>query len=159
MVFNYNPEVNLHQVNKVTSRDSISPFKKTISLTDAQASITHSDPMAPNVLNSPGMAEPLIDLMFFLYGNLYGRVKGDSCLFYPTCSHYSRLCFRDYNLFAGLWMTCGRLIRAHVNSDGFYPVVAVSEGIRYLDLPQHERLKFYRSFDHEDYHYVAMPAQ
>lgn len=78
-----------------------------------------------------------------MYSRFYGRVKGDSCLFYPTCSHYSQLAIRDYGLISGLWMTGGRLIRAHFNFDHFYPVVEAPEGVRWFDPPVHERFEHY----------------
>ncbi|MCD4653033.1 membrane protein insertion efficiency factor YidD [bacterium] len=164
MMFEFSPEVKLHQTDTTSSRDSLNPFEKSVTMTEAEAAIMIPYYSSFESLNSPGIAEPFIDLLFFLYGNIYGNVKGDSCLFYPTCSHYSRLCIRDYSFLSGLWMTCGRLVRAHVNFDGFYPTVKASEGIRYLDLPQHERFEYYRLLNHEflntkDYKYAVLPEK
>jgi len=98
---------------------------------------------------------PLIDQLFFLYSNLYGRVKGDSCLFYPTCSQYSRLCIKEYGFVSGLWMTGGRLIRAHVNFNNFYEKKTMPEGVRFVDLPEQERFEYYTSLDKEDSRYAV----
>ncbi|MBN1297855.1 membrane protein insertion efficiency factor YidD [bacterium] len=92
--------------------------------------------------------------MFFLYGSLYGRTKGDSCLFYPSCSHFSRFAIKKYGVITGLSMTAGRLIRAHTNFDGFYPEVVVNEGKRFLDLPQHQHFEYYILFSAEDFIHV-----
>lgn len=90
------------------------------------------------------MLDPLIETLFFVYGNIYGRTKGDSCLFYPTCSHFGQSVIREHGLIGGLWMTGGRLIRAHFNFDRFYPVVNAPEGVRWFDPPAHESFDTYR---------------
>jgi len=139
----FEPVVFKSQLPSVRDGFSVDPYKKKYRLREVD-SIED-----PNTIlqATPSIAEPLLDSLFFFYGNFYGRVKGDSCLFYPTCSHFSRLAIRDYGLLSGLWMTGGRLIRAHLNFDQFYPIVDAPEGTRWLDLPEHERFELYGAPD------------
>ncbi len=139
MDYYYSPVV--MQATRILSPALISPFAPTVSLIDAEAFIAPSK-SSESVTT---IADPLVKVMFFLYSNIYGRVKGDSCLFYPTCSHFSRLAVRDHGLVNGIWMTGGRLIRAHLNFDHYYPIMEAPEGVRWFNPPAHECFKFYRN--------------
>lgn len=149
MRFVYIPDVSPASPVPIRPHFTINPFIEKLDLKSAETAIKPKACHDFNLSPAPGIADPLFWVLFHLYGDFYGTAKGDSCLFYPTCSHYSRLCIHDYGLVQGMWMTFGRLARSHTNSDGYYPVVIHPEGIRYFDPPEHERIELYLSHSTE----------
>ena len=147
--FEYVPDMSSRTVVQSSFSPGIHPFLQTCSKMDVDTYIATS--VSNDRFRNSGIADPLIELLFLAYGNIYGRTKGDSCLFYPTCSHFSTLAIEQYGFLTGISMTAGRLIRSHTNFSGFYPEITVEEGKRYLDLPQHEHFKYYAVFSSEDF--------
>ncbi|OHA83995.1 MAG: membrane protein insertion efficiency factor YidD [Candidatus Yonathbacteria bacterium RIFCSPLOWO2_01_FULL_47_33b] len=39
--------------------------------------------------------------------------KGTTCVFYPTCSEYTKQAVLKYGVFKGLWMGIRRILRCH----------------------------------------------
>jgi uncharacterized protein len=40
-----------------------------------------------------------------------------SCIFYPTCSDYSKICFKKYSFFIALKKTITRILRCHPHNE------------------------------------------
>ncbi|MFA5933991.1 MAG: membrane protein insertion efficiency factor YidD [Candidatus Paceibacterota bacterium] len=48
-----------------------------------------------------------------LYQKTLGRLKGDTCKFYPTCSEYTKEAIIKYGKIKGVFMGLKRIIRCH----------------------------------------------
>jgi putative membrane protein insertion efficiency factor len=67
-------------------------------------------------------AYPLIWLIY-LYRVTLSPFIGQSCRFYPTCSHYAEDALRKYSAVKGGWMALKRIGRCHPwHAGGFDPV-------------------------------------
>ncbi len=86
----------------------------------------------------PDTSDIFFHILFAVYSETYGRLKGESCLFYPSCSRFSGMAIARYGLIRGMIMTGGRLVRAHVNADHYYPVIETPDGIRWVNFPESE---------------------
>ncbi|PWB69936.1 membrane protein insertion efficiency factor YidD [candidate division GN15 bacterium] len=67
-------------------------------------------------------AYPLIGLIY-LYRYTLSPLIGQSCRFYPTCSHYAEDALRKYGPLRGSWMAVCRVLRCHPWHDGGYDPV------------------------------------
>ncbi|MDO4786986.1 MAG: membrane protein insertion efficiency factor YidD [Fretibacterium sp.] len=45
------------------------------------------------------------------YQRFVSPLLGDRCRFYPSCSQYALLAFREWGFFRGLWLTLRRLLK------------------------------------------------
>jgi hypothetical protein len=67
-------------------------------------------------------AYPVIGLIY-LYRFTLSPIIGQSCRFYPTCSHYAEDALRKYGLLQGSWMATRRVFRCHPwHAGGYDPV-------------------------------------
>lgn len=78
-------------------------------------SATNSNRISP-------LAYPLLWLIY-LYRITLSPIIGQSCRFYPTCSHYAEDALRKYGLLKGSWMATRRVFRCHPWHDGGYDPV------------------------------------
>ena len=160
MEFNYTPDFTSDEKAHQQFSAKVHPFLQDVSAADVEYLLRKEPSLSTAVasvsmLDVPPMTAPLIESLFFLYSNVYGRCKGDSCLFCPTCSHFSQLAIAEYGFLTGFALTAGRLARSHTNFDGFYPEVTVDQGKRFLDLPQHQLIRYYETLSSEDYIYAS----
>ncbi len=51
--------------------------------------------------------------LFRLWQLSFSVILPPSCRFTPSCSHYGMEALRRHGLWAGLWLTAGRLLRCH----------------------------------------------
>ena len=82
-------------------------------------SLTRSDSISRRV--SP-FAWPLIGLIY-VYRATLSPIMGQSCRFYPTCSHYAEDALRQYGAARGGWMALRRVLKCHPWHDGGYDPV------------------------------------
>lgn len=76
----------------------------------------------PSVNRTPLAAYPLIWIIY-LYRITLSPFIGQSCRFYPTCSHYAEDALRKYGAVKGSWMALKRIGRCHPwHAGGFDPV-------------------------------------
>jgi len=62
-------------------------------------------------------------LLIHFYQQTISHALGDTCRFYPSCSHYSYQAIYKYGLLKGGWMTIHRLMRCNpFNPGGYDPV-------------------------------------
>ncbi|MBA3956942.1 MAG: membrane protein insertion efficiency factor YidD [Parachlamydiaceae bacterium] len=55
-----------------------------------------------------------IPLFFIrLYQFCLSPFVGQSCRFYPTCSHYAYKAFQTHGVFKGFWLMTKRLLKCH----------------------------------------------
>ncbi|MEW6411140.1 MAG: membrane protein insertion efficiency factor YidD [Candidatus Zixiibacteriota bacterium] len=59
----------------------------------------------------------------YIYRYTLSPVIGNSCRFYPTCSHYAEDALRKYGPFKGVMMSARRLLRCHPWHEGGYDPV------------------------------------
>jgi len=57
------------------------------------------------------------------YQRYLSPLKGATCRFYPSCSHYSIQSLRKHGLLKGLWLTLVRLLKCHPWHPGGYDPV------------------------------------
>ncbi len=68
------------------------------------------------------LAYPLL-LLIYLYRVTLSPLIGNSCRFYPTCSHYAEDALRKYGALKGSTMAARRVLRCHPwHEGGFDPV-------------------------------------
>ena len=65
---------------------------------------------------------PLLFLIL-VYRYTLSPVIGNSCRFYPTCSHYAEEALRKYGAVKGTWLAIKRVFRCHPWHDGGYDPV------------------------------------
>jgi hypothetical protein len=76
----------------------------------------------PSANRAPLAAYPLIWLIY-LYRITLSPFIGQSCRFYPTCSHYAEDALRKYGALRGSWMALKRIGRCHPwHAGGYDPV-------------------------------------
>lgn len=46
-----------------------------------------------------------------------------ACRFYPSCSEYGRMAFKEHGLFKGIYLTIVRIFRCHPFNEGGYDPV------------------------------------
>ncbi|MCE5223529.1 membrane protein insertion efficiency factor YidD [bacterium] len=73
------------------------------------------------------MLSKLLIISITFYQKALSPLKGgNSCRFYPTCSHYAIEAINCYGPFLGLWLFIKRIIRCHPwNPGGFDPVPTI----------------------------------
>ncbi|HDL01850.1 MAG TPA: membrane protein insertion efficiency factor YidD [candidate division Zixibacteria bacterium] len=59
----------------------------------------------------------------YLYRITLSPIFGNSCRFYPSCSHYAEDALRKYGAFKGSMMAAKRLLRCHPWHEGGYDPV------------------------------------
>ena len=67
-------------------------------------------------------AYPLIFLIY-VYRLTLSPFIGNSCRFYPTCSHYAEDALRKYGVLKGSWLAVKRVFRCHPWHEGGYDPV------------------------------------
>ncbi|MDD4663074.1 MAG: membrane protein insertion efficiency factor YidD [Caldisericia bacterium] len=69
----------------------------------------------------------LLIISITFYQKVLSPLKGgNTCRFYPTCSHYAIEAINCYGPFLGLWLFIKRFIRCHPwNPGGFDPVPTI----------------------------------
>jgi putative membrane protein insertion efficiency factor len=68
------------------------------------------------------LAYPLI-IAIYIYRYTLSPIFGNSCRFYPTCSHYAQDALRKYGALKGTWLAVKRIGRCHPwHEGGFDPV-------------------------------------
>ena len=74
-----------------------------------------------NILNLPSF---LILVLIRVYQNTFSRMlPGNSCRFYPSCSHYGYQAVYKYGALKGTWMAVKRILRCNpFNPGGYDPV-------------------------------------
>ena len=55
---------------------------------------------------------PAIGLIW-IYQTFISKLIPPSCIYYPSCSEYSKQAFFKHGLFLGLYLTISRLLRCH----------------------------------------------
>ena len=68
------------------------------------------------------LAYPLI-LAIYLYRFALSPIFGNSCRYYPTCSHYAEDALRKYGALRGAYYAARRLLRCHPWHEGGYDPV------------------------------------
>ncbi len=68
------------------------------------------------------LAYPLI-LAIYLYRFALSPIFGNSCRYYPTCSHYAEDALRKHGAFRGVYYAARRLLRCHPWHEGGYDPV------------------------------------
>lgn len=69
------------------------------------------------------MLKRLLIILIVLYQKLLSPFLGNTCRFYPTCSHYSKHSLEKHGLFKGIVLTCVRLLKCHPFHPGGYDPV------------------------------------
>jgi len=67
-------------------------------------------------------AYPLL-LVIYLYRYTISHMFGNSCRFYPTCSHYAEDALKKYGAGKGSLLAVKRILRCHPWHDGGYDPV------------------------------------
>ncbi|UCD64176.1 MAG: membrane protein insertion efficiency factor YidD [Candidatus Zixiibacteriota bacterium] len=73
-------------------------------------------------LTSRILAFPLL-ILIQVYRYTLSPIFGNSCRFYPTCSHYAEEALRRYGVLKGCALAAGRLLRCHPWHQGGYDPV------------------------------------
>jgi putative membrane protein insertion efficiency factor len=68
------------------------------------------------------LSTPFI-LIIKLYQITLSPLMGNSCKFYPSCSHYAIEAFQKRGVFAGIYLTTKRILRCNPFSKGGYDPV------------------------------------
>ena len=68
------------------------------------------------------LAYPLI-LAIYFYRFALSPIFGNSCRYYPTCSHYAEDALRKYGALRGSYYAARRLLRCHPWHEGGYDPV------------------------------------
>jgi len=68
------------------------------------------------------LAYPLI-LAIYLYRFALSPIFGNSCRYYPTCSHYAEDALLKYGALKGSYFAARRLLRCHPWHEGGYDPV------------------------------------
>lgn len=68
------------------------------------------------------MAYPFI-LLIYVYRYTLSPLIGNSCRYYPTCSHYAEESLKKYGALKGSIMAIKRVLRCHPWHDGGYDPV------------------------------------
>lgn len=68
------------------------------------------------------LSTPFI-LLIKLYQFTLSPIMGNSCKFYPSCSHYAIEAFEKRGVIAGLYLTSKRILRCNPFSQGGYDPV------------------------------------
>jgi putative membrane protein insertion efficiency factor len=68
------------------------------------------------------LSTPFI-LIIKLYKITLSPLMGNSCKFYPSCSHYAIEAFQKRGVFAGIYLTTKRILRCNPFSKGGYDPV------------------------------------
>ncbi|MCM2350274.1 MAG: membrane protein insertion efficiency factor YidD [Bacteriovoracaceae bacterium] len=65
----------------------------------------------------------LADLLIKFYQIFISPLLGQNCRFYPSCSQYSRECFKKFSFGKALWYSCRRICKCHPYHPGGYDPV------------------------------------
>jgi hypothetical protein len=87
-----------------------------------QKSVTYSSVSAEKSDRPSLFAYPLL-LLIYIYRLTLSPFIGNSCRFYPTCSHYAEDALRKYGAFRGSIMAAKRVLRCHPWHEGGYDPV------------------------------------
>ena len=58
-----------------------------------------------------------------IYQKYISKHFGKKCIFYPTCSEYTKQAIQKYGFFKGGWLGLKRICRCHPLNDGGYDPV------------------------------------
>ncbi|RNC67686.1 MAG: membrane protein insertion efficiency factor YidD [Desulfuromonadales bacterium] len=58
-----------------------------------------------------------------IYQRFISPLKGPTCRFYPSCSHYSKESIIRHGLLRGLWLSAVRIMKCHPFHPGGYDPV------------------------------------
>lgn len=58
--------------------------------------------------------------VILIYQKYISPLKGPTCRFYPTCSHYSLEAFKKYNFFKAFYLSAKRILKCHPFHPGGY---------------------------------------
>ncbi|NOY88208.1 MAG: membrane protein insertion efficiency factor YidD [FCB group bacterium] len=84
-----------------------------------QKSVTYSRLLTPAHKITVVLAFPLI-ILIYLYRYTFSPIIGNSCRYYPTCSHYAEDALRKYGVFKGTFLAVKRILRCHPWHEGGY---------------------------------------
>ena len=59
-------------------------------------------------------------VMICFYQRWISPLKRRTCIFYPTCSNYSKEAFQSYGFLKGGYLTLRRILRCHPFNEGGY---------------------------------------
>ncbi|MBX7058672.1 MAG: membrane protein insertion efficiency factor YidD [Leptospirales bacterium] len=54
------------------------------------------------------------------YQRYPGRILGNRCRFYPTCSEYAAQCYEHYGFGRATWKSAWRILRCNPLSQGYF---------------------------------------
>ena len=95
--------------------------------------LVESDSSSTVLVNkTPILIKPFIAVIYF-YQNYLGRIKGNYCPMYPSCSEYGKEAILNKN-YVGILMTFDRLHRCSHDLEN-YEIIIIDGEIRYLDEP------------------------
>ena len=61
--------------------------------------------------------------LLFFYQKIFSAQISASCLYYPTCSEFSRLLLKEYGVFSGIIFSADRLLRCNrISATGIHPL-------------------------------------
>jgi hypothetical protein len=55
----------------------------------------------------------LVIFLIKIYQKTLGVIKGNTCIFYPTCSEYSKEAIKKYGIIKGFVMSIKRISKCH----------------------------------------------
>lgn len=87
-----------------------------------QKSVTYLSASAAKSDRAPLLAYPLL-LLIYIYRLTLSPFIGNSCRFYPTCSHYAEDALRKYGALKGSTLAVKRVLRCHPWHEGGYDPV------------------------------------
>ncbi|MFW6377233.1 MAG: membrane protein insertion efficiency factor YidD [bacterium] len=65
----------------------------------------------------------ILILLVIFYQKIISPLKGRTCRFYPTCSHYTIQALEKYGVFKGLYLSIKRIVRCNpFNPGGYDPI-------------------------------------
>ncbi|MBI5657763.1 MAG: membrane protein insertion efficiency factor YidD [Geobacter sp.] len=69
------------------------------------------------------MANRIVIYLIGLYQRYLSPLKGPTCRFYPSCSHYAIEAIQKHGLLRGAWCSVRRIAKCHpFHPGGFDPV-------------------------------------
>jgi uncharacterized protein len=84
-----------------------------------QKSVTYSSVSAENSDRPLLLTYPLL-LLIYIYRWTLSPFIGNSCRYYPTCSHYAEDALRKYGAWKGSILAVKRVLRCHPWHEGGY---------------------------------------
>ncbi|MCG8333264.1 MAG: membrane protein insertion efficiency factor YidD [Proteobacteria bacterium] len=63
------------------------------------------------------MSSPFLALIW-IYQKFISVLIPPSCIYWPSCSEYSKQAFKKHGLIGGLYLSTGRLLRCHPFHEG-----------------------------------------